>query len=167
MLNNNKTILIEDIENAENKEIQVIYEDFIEDIKSKEPIYAELNFKSLGQFIEVTGTIKGYATLTCDLCLEEYEYKIDINIDELYAKQSTVDEAKQEIEIKKDGFITDLNGEKEIDIEDLLYQSVILDFPNKKVCDINCNGGDIFLREEEEEKLDPRMSIFKDIKINK
>ena len=28
-----------------------------------------------------------------------------------------------------------LNGEKEINIEDLLYQTIILDFPNKKVCD--------------------------------
>ena len=162
-----KIINIEDIEKSEEKELQVKYNDFIEGINSKDKIHADLMFKSLGDFIKVTGHISGHATLVCDLCLEEYEYELDIDIDEMFAKNTYIDNCKQEIEIKEDGFVTDLNGEKEIDIEDLLYQSVILDFPNKKVCDINCNGGDIFIRDDGEEKeIDPRMSIFKDIKID-
>lgn len=168
MQHNSKTILIEDIENAEDKEIHVSFEDYIDGLKLKEPLIAELDFRSLGEFIKVTGNITGTAILTCDLCLEEYEYEIDIDVDEMFAKNEYIEECKQEIEIKEDGFVTDLNGEKEINIEDLLYQSVILDFPNKKVCDINCNGGEIFIRADEEEKeIDPRMSIFKNIKVDK
>lgn len=158
---------IEDLEKSENKELEIRYDDFIEGIKSKNPVHAELKFKSLGEFIKVTGHISGVATLMCDLCLEEYEYPLDIDVDEMFAKNTYIDNCKQEIEIKEDGFVTDLNGEKEIDIEDLLYQSVILDFPNKKVCDINCNGGDIFIRDDGEEEIDPRMSIFKDIKTDR
>lgn len=165
---NNKIVTIDDIENTKGKELEVTFCDFINDIRSKNPIEANLKFQSMGDFIKVTGSISGYATLTCDLCLEEYEYEINIKLDEMFAKHENIEENKQEIEIKENGFITDLNGEKEINIEDLLYQSIILDFPNKKVCDINCKGGDIFIRDENfEQEPDPRMSIFKDIKIDK
>ena len=161
-------ITIDEIKNAENQEIQVHFEDSIEDITSKGPIKADLDFKILGQYIKVTGHVEGTAILQCDLCLEDFEYELDIEIDEMYSQDSTVNEYKKEIEIKEDGFITELDGANEIDIEELLYQSVILDFPNKKVCDINCNGGDIFIRDENMEKEpDPRMSIFKDIKIDR
>ena len=69
-----------------------------------------------------------------------------------------------EDEIKEGQFITDLNGEKEIDVYDLLYQSVILQLPNKKVCGINCNE-DKFLKDDEEFVQDERMAVFKNIRI--
>jgi len=68
--------------------------------------------------------------------------------------------------IKNGQFITDLNGEKEIDIYDLLYQSVILSLPNKKVCGINCNEG-MFVSDEDIKIHDDRMDIFKTIKIER
>ena len=61
---------------------------------------------------------------------------------------------------------TDLNGADEIDIYDLLYQSVILQLPNKQVCGINCKGGK-FLRDDEKFIPDERMAVFKTIKIEK
>ena len=60
----------------------------------------------------------------------------------------------------------DLDGKDEIDIYDLLYQSVILNLPNKKVCGINCNEG-LFVSEEEYKIPDERMSVFKNIKVDK
>ena len=84
----------------------------------------------------------------------------------MYAKNSLFDEPKQETELKEGQFITDLNGENEIDIYDLLYQSVILELPNKKVCGINCNEGK-FAQDVEQDTQDERMAIFKTIKIEK
>ena len=69
---------------------------------------------------------------------------------------------KEKIEIKEGQFVTDLNGADKIDIYDLLYQSVILNIPNKKVCGINCNE-DKFMKEED--LSDPRLEVFKNIKI--
>ena len=53
--------------------------------------------------------------------------------------------------------------QKEIDIYDLLYQSVILNLPNKKVCGINCKGKEFL---SEENMIDPRLEVFKNIQIN-
>jgi len=165
-------VKIEDIENSKGKSLQVNFEDFIDGIESDEAIKATLELTSLGEFVEVTGHVEGTAILECDLCLEKFEYEIDFEIEELFAKNSLMGEdveAGQEIELKDGQFVTDLRGSKDIDITDLLYQSVILDFPNKKVCGINCKGGDIFIREEasSEKEVDPRLAIFKNINVNK
>lgn len=166
-MTNNIKILIEDIEGAPNKKLHVDFEDFIEGVESKKLIVATLDLTSLGEFIQVSGNVSGCAVLECDLCLEKYNYEFSIEVDELFAKNEVYDECGQEIEIKEGQFVTDLQGSSDIDISDFLYQSVILDFPNKKVCGINCKGGDIFIREESptEKEPDPRLAIFKNIEV--
>lgn len=161
-------IKIDDIENAPSKQIEIDFKDFIEGIISKEPIEASLTATSLGEFIEVKGNVKGVATLECDLCLENFDYNLDFEIEELFAKNALQEEYSQETELKEGQFITDLRGANEIDIYDLLYQSVILDFPNKKVCGINCKGG-TFENDESfsQNEVDPRLAVFKNINIDK
>lgn len=157
-------IKIEDIELEPNKTLHYSFDDSIEELDCK--IKAELDLKSLGDFIEITGHAKGKIKLTCDRCLNEFTQNLDIDIEETYAKNSLQDEYGQEFELKSGQFITDLNGEKEIDIYDLLYQSVILSLPNKKVCGINCNE-DMFVSDEDMKVHDERMDVFKTIKIER
>lgn len=168
MINENFTIKIDEIENSPNKTLQIDFEEYLSEVKTKEPIKADITATSLGEFIKIAGTINGTAILECDLCLEEFEYEIDIEIEELFAKNALKDAYGQETELKEEQFVTDLNGSDSIDIYDLLYQSVILDFPNKKVCGINCKGGDIFIRDENPQptETDPRLTVFKTIKVN-
>ncbi len=155
-------VTIEDIENSDDKTVFFDFNDYIEGVNSDGKINAELVLKSLGDFIEVSGHVKSILNLECDLCLKPFKYNLDFDIDELYAKQALQDSYAQETELKEGQFVTDLNGADKIDIYDLLYQSVILNLPNKKVCGINCNG-DNFLKEEE--LSDPRMDVFKNIQI--
>ena len=157
-------ILIEDIETEPNKTLHYSFNEYMEEFDSD--IKAELDLKSIGDFIEITGYAEGKLKLTCDRCLNEYEYDLDIDIEETYAKNSLQDEYGQEFELQRGQFITDLNGEEEIDVYDLLYQSVILSLPNKKVCGINCNEG-MFVSDEDMEVHDERMDVFKSIKIER
>lgn len=165
-MNNTNKILISDIENAEDKVLNVDFEDVIEDIPSSKPVEAHLTIKSMGDFIEVSGVLKATLTLECDLCLKEFEYELNEEINETFAKNTLLDEYGQETELKEGQFITDLDGSDEIDIYDLLYQYVILNIPNKKVCGINCNKG-VFVTDEEFVEEDPRMEVFKNIKLDK
>ena len=157
-------ILIEDIEKEPNKTLFYEFNEFMEEFNAD--IYADLELKSLGQFIEVSGTVQGKLKLICDRCLHEFDYDLDISIDETFAKQSLQDEYSQEFELQKGQFVIDLNGEKEIDIYDVLYQSVILALPNKKVCGINCNE-DMFMSDENYQTHDSRMDVFKNIQIER
>ena len=158
----NHIVTVDDIENSEHKTLYYDFNEKIEGIDSVTPICARLTIKSLGDFIQITGNVKGILNLECDLCLKIFEYNLDFNIDEMYAKLALLDEYGKETELKDGQFITDLNGKNEIDIYDLLYQSVILNLPNRKVCGINCNGDSFF---QEEEISDSRMDVFKNIQI--
>lgn len=161
-----KILSLEDLENADAKTLYCTFEEEIEGIDCVSPIHADLCAKSLGDFVEITGHVKGIVKLECDLCLEKFEYELDFEIDELFSKGTLLgdyDQAGQEFEIKDGQFVTDLNGEKEIDIYDLLYQSVILNLPNKKVCGINCKGRNFL---SEQEVADPRLEVFNNLQIN-
>ena len=157
-------ILIEDIEKEPNKTLFYEFDKFMDEFGCD--IYADLELKSLGDFIEITGNVNGNLKLVCDRCLHEYDYELNIDIEETFAKHSLQEQYSQEFELTQGQFITDLNGEKEIDIYDLLYQSVILALPNKKVCGINCNE-DMFTSVENYHVHDSRMDVFKNIQIER
>ena len=158
----NYIVSVDDIENAEHKTIHYKFNDKIEEIDSLSPICAELDISSLGDFIRVSGNVKGILNLQCDLCLKNFDYNLSFDLDEMFAKGALLEEYGKETEIKDGQFVTDMNGQNEIDIYDLLYQSVILNLPNKKVCGINCNGSEFF---QKEEISDSRMDVFKNIQI--
>lgn len=156
-------ISIEELENTPSKTLEFHFDEKIKELDCVSPIKSDLEIKSLGEFIEISGNVKGIVKLECDLCLKEFEYELDFDIDEMFAKKALLEDYGQEIELKEGQFVTDLQGAEYIDIYDLLYQSVILNLPNKKVCGINCNG-DKFLKEED--LSDPRLDVFKNIKID-
>ena len=163
-----KILSIKELENTPSKELHIAVNDMVEGLDLTSPLKAELIARDLGEFVEITGSVSGNVKLICDYCLNEFEYSFDFDIDEMFAKTSLSDGYGEEFELKSDGFVTDLCGEDEIDIYDLLYQSVILNIPNQKVCgSIDCAKGD-FTSEDEIEKsvIDPRMDVFKNIKIN-
>lgn len=157
-------ILVEDIELEPDKTLHYDFDDYMKEFDCN--IKASLDFKSLGDFIQVKGCAKGVLKLTCDRCLNEFDYNLDIKINETFAKHALQNEYSQEFELQREQFIIDLNGEKEIDVYDLLYQYVILSLPNKKVCGINCNEG-MFVSDENQKVHDARMDVFKTIKIER
>ena len=156
-------ISIQELENTKDKSMRIKFNDYIEGLELVEPLQADLEVNSLGEFIEIRGNVKGIVKLVCDFCLKEFEYKLNFDIDETFAKNALSDSYGEEIELKNGQFVTDLFGSDEIDICDLLYQSVILNIPNQKVCGINCNRDNF---QSEDELEDPRLDVFKNIKIN-
>ena len=156
------SVKIRDIENENNGILKKDFNLKIEELSAE--VESSLVFKSLGEFIEVKGNVTGKIDLECDVCLNPYTEKLDFEIHEMYAKTSLYGEYGSEVELKSDEFVTDLNGADEIDVYDLLYQSVILSLPNKKVCGINCSEG-LFITDEEYEPVDERLEIFKNLNL--
>ena len=155
-------VKIKDIEKEEGKVLTQHFKFEIEELSAK--VDSSLTFKSLGEFIEVSGHVDGEINLECDICLEPYVQKLDFDIDETYAKTTLYGEYGNEVELRNGQFVTDLNGADEIDVYDLLYQSVILALPNKKVCGINCSEG-LFVTDEEYQPADERLEIFKNVEL--
>ena len=162
-------ISIDDIKNAKDQSLKIKVENEIKDLNTDAPVLAELIFSAFGIYINVKGQIVANVKLVCDRCLKEFVEKIEVDVDETYILSSSKPLSEvhggQEVELKDGDFVTELNGEDSVDVEDLIYQSVTLNIPNPCVCDINCVGDPEMEKYIKKEVSDPRLDIFKNIKI--
>lgn len=158
-------VSISELENSKDKSLKLRFEEIIEEINPEVPVTADLDVNSLSSaYINIAGVIKATMNLTCDNCLKEFSKEFNININETFIKTKLFEDYKEETELSENSFIEDLNNSDEIDITDLIYQSVILNLPNKLVCDINCIGDEKIQKYIKTEILDPRLDVFKSIK---
>jgi len=160
-------VTIEELNQSESGNIDFEFEEDFEEINLVSPAKVKLTVSRIGGgFINVKGKVFAKLNAVCDNCLKEFIYKIDCDIDETFAENTLYDEYKEETEIKDGFFAVDLNGSGEIDLSDLIYQSLILSIPNKLVCDINCIGGELS-KYIKNDLPDPRLEVFKTIKTEK
>ena len=162
-------ISIDEIKNSKNQSLKVAFNNEVKDLATDSPVFADLVFSAYSSYINVKGQIVANVKLVCDRCLKEFVEKIEVDVDETYTlsglKSATEAHSGQEIELKDGDFVTDLNGEDSVDVEDLIYQSVTLNIPNPCVCDINCIGDPEMEKYIKKEVSDPRLDVFKNIKI--
>ena len=160
-------VSVDDIKNSPNQTLKTSFNGNIKDLETDGPVVAELIFKCLGQCINVKGQIVANVKLTCDRCLKEFYQKFELPVDETYMSGAFNDGENKEIELKDGDFVIDLYNETEIDADDLIYQTLILNLPNPSVCDINCKGDAEMEKYLKKEVSDPRLEIFKNINIRK
>ncbi len=165
---NRMNVNILDIENSKDGILSIKFSEIIEEFNKEVPITANLVISSLDKnYINITGDISAKLNLKCDRCFKDFTENFSIEIDEMFVKNELFEEYKEEMELKEGNFVEELHGAEEIDITDLIYQSVILNIPNKLVCDINCIGDEKIEEYSKKETSDPRLEIFKSIKIEK
>lgn len=101
-----------------------------------------LNIKSNGEFVFIRGNLEVEIELECSRCLEIYKDTLTVNIDEKFLKGAQNQSMPKERQLKKSDFIEELNGMEEIDLNDLIYQNIIINIPSQTLCDENCEGLD-------------------------
>lgn len=164
-------ISIDDIKNAIDQSLKISFNNEVKDLDTQGNVKADLIFKAYGKYINAKGTIVANVKLVCDRCLKDFVKKIEVDVDETYLLGHLIANedahSGQEVELKDGDFVTELTGTYEVDVEDLIYQSVTLNIPNPCVCDINCNGDAEMEKYLKKEVADPRLEVFKNLKINK
>lgn len=158
-------ITLEQLENSPEGKISVNFCEIIEEINPQKEVKATLKATLKGACIEVEGSVEALAELECDRCLKKFNHSMIISIKEVFTTVDAFDYSHNEIELKNDNFVVELGNEGKIDIVDLIYQSIILNLPSKKICEESCTGGAV-LEQMQNEKTDPRLAIFKDISKN-
>ncbi len=164
-------ISIDDIKNAKDQSLKINFDNEVKNLSTDGNVVAELIFKAYGKFINAKGKIVANVKLVCDRCLKDFTNKIEVDVDETYILGRLIPSedahSGQEIELKDGDFVTELTDTNEIDVDDLIYQSVTLNIPNPCVCDINCVGDPEIEKYIKKEISDPRLEVFKNLKIKK
>jgi len=122
------------------------------EIDIPEPFILNLTVYNTNDSFIFTGKLIGYMILACSRCLEEFKYPVDIDINE-------------EIEKKN---IKDI---KNIDLEELFIENILLSIPIKPLCSENCQGicpkcGQNMNEGQcdcDTEAIDPRLAKLKDL----
>lgn len=162
-------ISIDDIKNAKDQSLKVCFDKEVKGLLTEDSVSAELVLKAFEKHINAKGKIVANVKLVCDRCLKDFVEKIEVDVDETYTlgRLESVAGAhpSQELELKDGDFVTELCGGNEVDIDDLIYQSVTLNIPNPCVCDINCVGDPAMEKYIKNEVADPRLAVFKNMNI--
>jgi len=152
-----------------NATLEKDFNENISDIGNSDVATGHIKVALMPYGADVTGQIETDIKLICDRCLEEFNFHLKADINEKFVKESPVniDKNSKEIELKNEDFAQVLNQEKEIDITDLVYQTIILTLPFKKICRTDCKGIESYIPDIEETDIDPRLEIFKKLSEEK
>lgn len=104
------------------------------DLKERYPdgvtLHAEIRHISHGVFVD--GTIRGRESETCARCLEAFSRDVSIEVAETYSEDVP----------ESDALISDMAPlvNREIDVDELVSQMLVVDEPIAAVCDPRCAG---------------------------
>ena len=159
-------INIKELLNLPEKALDITFQERIKELENNTAVDAILNVAVTAYGVNIKGHVKTGLKLVCDRCLAEYDYNIDVDVDEDYVTESIISGEHKEYELTKGQFIEELKGRDEIDITDFLYQTIILEIPQKKICKDTCKGSESYQKIISEKYIDERLEVFKSFSEN-
>lgn len=141
-------------------EDQITFEfhEVIKDLGNDNPVDGYITAKVIPGGIRIEGRVETDLIMECGRCLENYPYHSDVVIEEVFIHGSL--SCAKEMELTEENFVEELKDRKEIDVTDLIYQTIILNNPSKKLCKEECSGPQDYQELQEEKSIDPRLEIF-------
>ncbi len=122
------------------------------------PVEVDIKLTNTGDdVVLVSGTLKTKAMLTCCRCLKDFEYPVDVKIDEEYAKKGSCEacEPGEEVELKDKDFVFEISENNIIDLDEAIRQNIIVALPIKPLCKKSCKLPSPST--EKKKKVDPRL----------
>lgn len=107
------------------------------------PVQGFIRVRHGGNFLEVNAKAETIVTLTCDRCLQQFNYRLSITPSEIIWLEDSANE------------IDPVLLERDIDLEDLdealspqgtfdpttwIYEQLCLELPQRQICDVKCQG---------------------------
>lgn len=119
------------------------FKDYIRDLDTLMPVKGTVSVAHQGTYLEVSAELEAIVTLTCDRCLQQYNYRLKIHPSEpiwLDVNADRVDDLPLEQEVDSEDLTESLHPEGHFDPETWVYEQLCLAVPPQKLCDGNCPG---------------------------
>lgn len=122
--------------------LTVDFENFfadIEGVRLVEPLRGKIRLKKLGYEVEAKGFIKGKLELTCDRCLDSFEFSIDEEFQvTLLPRKSLNIEGERELDSQE--LEVSFYDESFISFYNIIIEEIELVIPFRKLCSSTCKG---------------------------
>lgn len=118
------------------------FEEFLPDLETLTPVKGQLRVKHQGNYLEVSGQAEAIMTLTCNRCLQRYNYRLSIKPSELIWLSEPMDESELELEreVALEELVESLPPQGYFDPGTWVYEQLCLEIPQKQLCARNCAG---------------------------
>ncbi len=105
------------------------------------PVKISGKFLNTGQTILFSGRIKTNVRLNCGHCLKDFDYPLDIKIEEEYGRERRRSANKRgETKLKAEDFVFSVEPNNTIDLSEMVRQNILTELPIQPLCDKLCPG---------------------------
>ena len=137
------SIYIPHLLNAPDRTRTLFFETSFDELNTLTPVQAEVSVRHGTTFLEVKGTARAIVTLTCDRCLQNYNYRLSVDATEIIWLEErlgdTEDEALEQ-EISLEDLVESLSPHGYFDPDTWIYEQACLALPQRQICDADCKG---------------------------
>lgn len=136
-------IYIPNLTQAPDQTETVEFSEMIPDLETLTPVQGTLRVSHRGNFLEVGAQADTIITLTCDRCLQQYNYRLAIAPAEIIWLDETADEFSSLLldqDLEADDLVETLSPQSDFDATAWLYEQLCLELPQRRLCDAQCGG---------------------------
>jgi uncharacterized protein len=119
------------------------FNELIPDLETLTPVQGTLQVTHQGSYLEVSAQAETIVTLTCDRCLQQYNYRLKISPHELiWLSEAGQPDATDllEQEITSDDLVETLSPKGHFHPSVWIYEQLCLELPQKQLCQQTCTG---------------------------
>jgi uncharacterized protein len=141
--------------------------EFLADLPTLMPIQGELQVTHQGNYLEVSAQVETIVTLSCNRCLQQYNYRLKIQPSELIWLEeppTSVASVPVEIETPLEELLESLSPQGYFEPDTWLYEQLCLAIPPKQLCDADCQGIPISEGDHAESQMDSRWAALNALK---
>lgn len=135
-----EAIYIPQLLKAPDRTVEILLEDFIPGLPTLTPVRGRMVVRHGGTFLEIAVQAETIVTLTCDRCLKQYNYKLEVDTAELIwlEENARQEDGKLEREVPLEDLSETLPPDGYFQSETWLYEQLCLALPLRQLCDQNC-----------------------------
>lgn len=119
------------------------FADVIPNLETLTPVQGAIQITHRGTFLEVSARAETIITLTCDRCLQQYNYRLSISPAEMIWLEETATDVVPILldqDLDSDELVETLPPNGYFDPTAWLYEQLCLEIPQRQLCDAQCRG---------------------------
>ncbi|WP_448563063.1 YceD family protein [Trichothermofontia sp.] len=137
-------IPIPQIARSPDHSVRWTVKEFLANLPTLTPVQGWVQVTHCQTYLEVATQAEAIVTLTCDRCLQQYNYRLVANTSELIWLDEAVDLAANtlpaELEVAPEDLVESLSPHGTFDPVNWLYEQMCLALPLRQLCDTTCPG---------------------------
>jgi uncharacterized protein len=149
---------------APDQTLTLQVETYLSDLESLTPVQGTVTVTHRGNFLEASGQAVAIITLSCDRCLQQYNYRLAINTSEIIWLQAQAEIDALEQEVALEDLVETVEPTGHFDVAQWLYEQLCLEIPQRQICDRTCQGIQVSLNDQIKPAIDNRWSALEAFK---